>query len=128
MSKEAKMSMIKEVRTDNFQNEVLQASGPVVIDFWADWCGPCRMLTPIVERVAEKLGGQLKIVKCNVDENPEIANRYGVSGIPNLIFFNHGRVIEQAIGFMNERQLMAKAVEALKSQNGGMSREEEGLQ
>jgi thioredoxin 1 len=122
------MSVIMEVGADNFQSEVLQAAGPVVIDFWAEWCGPCRMLAPIVERVAGNLGDRLKVVKCNVDENPEIAARYGVRGIPNLVFFNHGQVVERAIGFMNEAQLMAKAVEVLKSQTGGMSGQEEGLQ
>jgi thioredoxin 1 len=127
MRKEEKMSVIKEVGTDDFQSEVLQVSGPVVIDFWAEWCGPCRMLTPIVERVAEKLGDRLKVVKCNVDENPEIAARYGVKAIPNLIFFNRGQVVEQAIGVMSEAQLMAKAVEVLESDNGGISRREEGL-
>jgi thioredoxin 1 len=120
MRKEEKMSVIKEVGADDFQSEVLQVSGPVVIDFWAEWCGPCRMLTPIVERVAEKLGDRLKVVKCNVDENPEIAARYGVKAIPNLIFFNRGQVVEQAIGVMSEAQLMAKAVEVLESDNSGI--------
>jgi thioredoxin 1 len=114
------MSVIKEVGTENFQSEVLQASGPVVIDFWAEWCGPCRMLAPIVERAAGKLGDRLKVVKCNVDENPEIAARYGVKAIPNLIFFNRGQVVEQAIGVMSEAQLMAKAVEVLESDNSGI--------
>jgi thioredoxin 1 len=121
------MSLIKEVGADNFQSEVIQASGPVVIDFWAEWCGPCRMLAPIVERVAEKLGDRLKVVKCNVDENPEIAARYGIKGIPNLIFFNQGRVVEQAIGFMSEAQFMAKATEVLKAEAGGISGREEVL-
>jgi thioredoxin 1 len=113
------MPMVKEVGSDNFQSEVLQASGPVVIDFWAAWCGPCRMLSPIVERVAEKLGDRLKVVKCNVDENPELAASYGVKAIPNLIFFREGQVVEQAIGFLNEAQFMAKAVEVVNAENGG---------
>jgi thioredoxin 1 len=113
--KEAKMSTVAEVRGDNFQNEVMEAAGPVLVDFWAEWCPPCKMLSPIVDRVAEKLEGQLKIVKCNVDESPEIASRFGVRGIPKLIFFTHGQVIEQATGLMSESQLMAKAAAVLKS-------------
>jgi len=109
------MSTVKEVGADNFQNEVLQAAGPVVVDFWAEWCGPCRMLAPVVEKVADKLSGQLKVVKCNTDENQEIAVKYGVRGIPNLIFFNNGQVVGQSIGYVNETQLLTKALEVIKS-------------
>ncbi|HXG68581.1 MAG TPA: thioredoxin [Blastocatellia bacterium] len=102
------MSDVQAVKTNNFESEVLGADSPVVVDFWAEWCQPCRMLAPVLDRVAEKFKGQLKVVKCNVDEEPDIAVKYGVRGIPNLLFFKDGQVVGQAVGFMPEAQLSAK--------------------
>lgn len=107
------MSELKAVGTDNFDNEVLQATETVVVDFWAEWCAPCRALTPVLEKVAGQFNGQLKVVKCNVDDNQEIAIKYGVRGIPNLIFFRNGQIVGQAVGFMDAAQLSAKVSEAL---------------
>jgi thioredoxin 1 len=102
------MSELSNVGMTNFESEVLQSEQTVVVDFWAEWCQPCKLLTPVLEKVAEKFGEQVKVVKCNVDDNQEIAIKYGVRGIPNLIFFKGGQVVNQAIGFMNESQLSSK--------------------
>jgi thioredoxin 1 len=107
------MSDLAAVGTDNFESEVLQADGTVVVDFWAQWCGPCLALTPVLEKVAGEFNGQLKVVKCNVDDNREIASKYGVRGIPNLIFFRNGQVIAQAVGLMDAATLSAKVSAAL---------------
>ncbi|MGI6116307.1 thioredoxin [Luoshenia tenuis] len=83
---------------DNFATEVEQAQGPVLVDFWATWCGPCRMIGPVVEQIAEANAGKLKVGKVNVDEQPELAARFGVMSIPTLILFKGGQQVEQVIG------------------------------
>lgn len=109
------MAEVAAVGTGNFDTEVVQSAQPVVVDFWAEWCQPCKMLSPVLDRVAQRFTGQLKVVKCNVDENQEIAMKYGVMSIPNLIFFKNGQVVNQAVGYMNEAQLAAKVDEVLSS-------------
>ena len=83
---------------DNFDKEVLQSSIPVMVDFWAEWCGPCRMLAPIVEEVAKEFNGKLKVGKLNVDDNPKSASRYNVMSIPTLVFFKQGKENARSIG------------------------------
>lgn len=83
---------------DNFATEVEQAQGPVLVDFWATWCGPCRMIGPVVEQIAEANAGKLKVGKVNVDEQQELAARFGVMSIPTLILFKGGQQVEQVIG------------------------------
>jgi thioredoxin 1 len=112
---EAAMSEVAAVGTGNFETEVVQSDTPVVVDFWAEWCQPCKMLSPVLDKVASKYVGQLRVVKCNVDENQEIAMKYGVMSIPNLIFFKGGQVVNQAVGYMNETQLSSKVDEVLRS-------------
>ncbi len=107
------MSEVAAVGTGNFETEVVQADQTVVVDFWAEWCQPCKMLSPVLDSVAAKFGGQIKVVKCNVDENQDIATKYGVMSIPNLIFFKDGQVVNQAVGYMNEVQLTTKVTEVL---------------
>ncbi len=107
------MSEVAAVGTGNFETEVVQSDQMVVVDFWAEWCQPCKMLSPVLDAVASKFGGQLKVVKCNVDENQDIAMKYGVMSIPNLIFFKDGQVVNQAVGYMNEGQLTTKVGEVL---------------
>src|SRR4028119_2096535 len=109
------MADVAAVGTGNFESEVVQSDNAVVVDFWAEWCQPCKMLSPVLDKVAQKYTGQLKVVKCNVDENQEIAMKYGVMSIPNLIFFKDGQVVNQAVGYMNKSQLAAKVDEVLGS-------------
>ena len=112
---EALMSDVAAVGTGNFESEVLGAEQTVIVDFWAEWCQPCKMLSPVLDSVASKFGGQIKVVKCNVDENQDVAMKYGVMSIPNLIFFKDGQVVNQAVGYMNESQLSTKVEEVLAS-------------
>jgi thioredoxin 1 len=89
---------VSEVSEGNFEKDVLQASQPVLVDFWAEWCGPCRMLAPAVEAVAQQYSGSAVVVKLNVDESPDVAARYGVRGIPTLILFKDGKEAERVVG------------------------------
>jgi len=107
------MSQVSAVKTSSFENEVLKSSEPVVVDFWAEWCPPCKMMSPVLDKIADKFQGQLKVVKSNVDENQELAMRYGVMNLPTLLFFKNGEVVNQAVGFMNETQLSAKVTDVL---------------
>ena len=89
---------VKEVSDSNFEEDVLRHSQPVLVDFWAAWCAPCRMLNPTVEAIAEKYSGSAKVVKLNVDENPAVSQRYGIKGIPTLILFKDGKEEERVVG------------------------------
>ena len=100
------------VSDDTFETEVLNASEPVVVDFWAEWCGPCRMIAPALEEIASELGGQVKIVKLNVDENQKTPNQYGIRGIPTLLLFKGGQVAAQQVGALQKNKLKAWITEA----------------
>jgi thioredoxin 1 len=82
----------------NFKSEVLESKHPVLVDFWAEWCGPCRMIAPAIEELAKEFQGKAKVVKVNVDEQPMLAAEYGVRSIPTLLFFRDGKVVEQLVG------------------------------
>ena len=98
--------MSEVVLTDgNFKTEVLDSKVPVLVDFWAEWCGPCRMVSPIVEKLAKDYSGKLKVGKLNVDDNSETPSQYGVQGIPTLLFFKNGQVANQIVGFQPEHKL-----------------------
>ena len=90
--------MVAPVSDKSFQTDVLEAKEPVLVDFWAEWCGPCRAVAPVLEEVAGELNGKLKIVKLNVDENPETAAKYGIQSIPTLMIFKNGEMASRQIG------------------------------
>ncbi len=89
---------VDKVSDTTFESEVLKATGPVVVDFWAEWCGPCRMIAPALEEIAGSLGDKVKIVKLNVDENPQTAAKYGIQSIPTLMIFKNGEMASRQIG------------------------------
>src|SRR5512141_2799313 len=99
---------IVNVTTDTWEAEVMNFSGLVMIDFWAVWCGPCRMIAPTVEELAKEYAGKLKVAKLNTDDNPDIASRYKIMGIPTIIFFKNGQKVEQIVGAVPKPQLKAK--------------------
>jgi len=104
------MADIQQVSDSSFDGDVLKANVPVLIDFWAPWCGPCRAIAPIVEELAGEYDGKLKIVKMNVDDNPQTPAQYGVRGIPNLILFKDGEVKQQIVGAVPKAHLV-KAID-----------------
>ena len=96
------------VDDSNFQAEVLQSDKPVLVDFWAIWCGPCKMIAPTVEDIAKEYDGKMKVAKMDVDANPKTAMQYGIRSIPTLLIFKSGQVVEQIIGAVSKRQLIDK--------------------
>ena len=106
------MSKEKTLTDANFQIEVLQSSQPVLVDFWAEWCGPCRMLGPVIEKIAPANAGRIVIGKMNVDENPNTPQKYGIQGIPTLIFFKNGEVAKQLVGYQAQDKIQ-KAIDEL---------------
>jgi thioredoxin 1 len=96
------MSALPDVNQSTFQSQVLGSGKPVLVDFWAPWCGPCRMLAPVVEKLSGQFAGRVDFVKLNTDENPSLAGQYGVSGIPCLILFKGGQAVDRIVGFVPE--------------------------
>ncbi len=92
----------------NFEDEVLNSDQPVLVDFWATWCGPCRTIAPTIEKLAADFEGRAKIVKLDVDNNPQTAMKYGIRSIPSLLFFKDGKPVDQMVGVVPERELAAK--------------------
>ena len=104
---------LTEVTDNNFAAEVLEASQPVLVDFWAPWCGPCRVIAPSLEEIADEQSDQLRIVKLNVDENQQTAARYGVMSIPTLIVFKNGEAAKTIVGALPKKRLQAELEPAL---------------
>ncbi|WP_455481998.1 thioredoxin [Bartonella sp. B35(2025)] len=98
------MTCIK-VNNSNFANEVLSSSTPVVVDFWAEWCGPCKMIAPILDEIATEMKNLIKIAKINIDENPELATQYGIRSIPTLLMFKNGNVSSNIVGATSKKHL-----------------------
>jgi thioredoxin 1 len=107
------MANIAEIGDHNFETEVIQSQMPVLIDFWAPWCGPCKSIAPLVEELAKEYDGRLKVAKLNVDEHPVTPSRYGVRGIPNLIIVREGTVKEQIVGAVPKARLVQAIEKAL---------------
>jgi len=97
-----------KVTSATWEKEVVQADGLVLVDFWAVWCGPCQMVAPVVEEIAGEYEGKLKVCKLNTDENPDVASKYRIMGIPTLMFFKNGAAVDQVVGAVPKSQLKSK--------------------
>ena len=102
------MKLILELNEANFDREVSQATKPVVVDFWAEWCGPCRMLAPVLEQVAQERAGTAVVAKVNLQEHPALAERFGIQSIPTLLYFKDGALREQTVGLVARKAILAK--------------------
>ena len=109
------MATAPELSDSDFASEVLQATEPVLVDFWAPWCGPCRMIAPLVEELASENAGSLKVAKINIDDNPNIATQYGVSSIPTLLVFKAGEVVDRFVGVQPKHRLQDAIDQALEA-------------
>jgi thioredoxin 1 len=101
------MGAVAKTDDNTFEQDVLQATVPVVVDFWAEWCGPCRMIAPALEAIAGTMGEKVKIVKLNVDESPNVAGKYGIMSIPTLLVFKNGQVVDRKVGAAPQASLQA---------------------
>ena len=102
--------MVKEIGDNNFNEEIANSSVPVVVDFWASWCGPCKMLSPVIDELSEEFGEKVKFTKVNVDDNPEVSSKFSVSSIPTVIIFKDGKVSGSFVGF-KPKQLVKADIE-----------------
>ncbi|MEN9978851.1 MAG: thioredoxin [candidate division WOR-3 bacterium] len=105
---------VLQLTDNNFEIEVSGSTVPMLVDFWAPWCGPCRMIAPVIDRLAEKYAPRLKVGKVNVDENPQTAGKFGIMSIPTLVFFKEGKEVDRIIGALPEAVLSAKIEELLR--------------
>lgn len=94
-----------KITKNNFENEVIKSEQPVLLDFWADWCGPCQMLSPVIEQIADKFDGVIKVGKINVDEENELASAFGISSIPMLALIKNGQVIDSSVGYREAKDI-----------------------
>ncbi len=101
------MGNVVEIHDGNFKNEVVDSSIPVLVDFWATWCGPCRKLSPIIEEISENFEGKVKFVKLNVQDNTKAAQEYSVSGLPSILIFNQGQAVERMSGMLPKSKIIS---------------------
>jgi thioredoxin 1 len=101
------MSKVVALNDDDFAKEVVESSLPVLVDFWATWCGPCQTMGPIVDNLAEEYDGKVKVMKCNVDSNPLTPSKFGIRGIPTLLLFKNGEVVDRIVGAVSKAQVDA---------------------
>ncbi|MBI3803315.1 MAG: thioredoxin [Nitrospirae bacterium] len=109
------MSQAVKISGQKWEDEVLKAPGSVMVDFWAAWCGPCQMIAPTIDELAVEYAGKLKVCKLNTDENPEIAGRYQIMGIPTLLFFKDGKLVDKIVGAASKKQFKQKIDSLLSS-------------
>ena len=102
------MTKPAEVTDQTFEEKVIQSEQPVLVDFWAPWCGPCRMVAPIVDQLADEYEGKLTVLKLNTDENPQVATTFGIRSIPTLLFFKDGEKVDQVIGYKAKKELQRR--------------------
>jgi thioredoxin 1 len=100
--------MALDVNDNNFEEVVIKSDKPVLVDFWAEWCGPCRMIAPIIEEIAEQYSGKALIVKCDVDSSPNVAAKYGIRNIPTVLFFKEGKIADKQIGAVPKNNFLTK--------------------
>ena len=100
--------MVHTFTTENFEAEVLNSNVPVFVDFYADWCGPCKMMSPVIDKLADEFDGKIKVGKINVDDNAEVAMKYNIMSIPNMKFFKGGQVVDEVIGAIPKAAMKAK--------------------
>jgi len=107
------MSNVKKVTTNTFRKDVIESDKPVVVDFWAEWCGPCKKLSPILEEVAEELDGQVTVAKVNVDEERNLGAMFQIMSIPNVLIFNHGEKVDEFVGLRSKDDIVAQVKKQL---------------
>ncbi len=107
------MSKALAVTDASFEQEVLKSNTPVLVDFWAEWCGPCKMIAPILDEIAQEFDGRVKVAKVDVDSNNKTAGRYNIMSIPSLLFFKNGQLVDQVVGAMTKSQLASRLEKAL---------------
>ncbi len=105
--------MAVAVTDDTFEQEVLKSDVPVIVDFWAEWCGPCKMIAPIVEEIGNQYGDKLKVAKVDVDSNTKVATQYGIMSIPSLLFFKEGEVVDQIVGAVPKKDIEARLTKVM---------------
>ncbi len=102
------MKQTIEINATNFEQEVIQSREPVLLDFWAEWCPPCKMLGPVIDEIAAEQAGRVKVAKVNIQDSPELAERFGIQSIPTLLYFVGGKVLDQTVGFVAKRAIVSK--------------------